>query len=414
MKIWIVNHYATPPSLSGLVRHYYFTKYLKEKGNDVKLFSSSYVHNTNINFINDKSLFKNITVDMINYTFVKTRTYKKNNWRRILNMLEFPLNMWRISKIFNRPDIIYASSPSPFSVVIAILIGKKYKIPVITEIRDLWPQTIVDVTKFTERNLIIKLLFVLEKWIYKNSDSIVFTMEGGKNYIVDKKWNKDIDLNKIYHINNGVDLEEFEFNKLNFKVEDKDLKSDKFKVIFTGSVRKVYDLEKIVEVARELKNRTSNILILIYGDGTEKERLVNLCKKYNLENIVFKGKVEKKYIPYILSCSDLNLLHLIDVDILKYGSSWNKLFDYLASGKPILCDVNANFNIMLKQEVGIITEDQRIKTLVDSIIKIYEMKKTNIEKYNEYCDNARKLVKEYDYRNLTNKLENIFLNLKGD
>ncbi len=364
MKIWIINHYATPPSLSGLVRHYYFTKHLKEKGNDVKLFSSSYVHNTNINFINNKSLFKNITVDNIDYTFVKTRTYKKNKRKKA--------KFIRIRKNFSRKS------------------------------KNKW-------------NLIIKLLFILEKWIYKNSNSIVFTMEGGKNYIIDKKWDKEIDLNKIYHINNGVELEEFEFNKLNFKIEDKDLKSDKFKVIFTGSIRKVYNLEKIVEVAKKLKNRKSNILILIYGDGTEKEKLVNLCKEYNLENIIFKGKVEKKYIPYILSHSDLNLLHLIGADILKYGSSWNKLFDYLASGKPILCDVNANFNIMSKKEVGIITENQKIETIVDSIIKIYEMEKNNIEKYNEYCNNAKNLVKEYDYRNLTNKLENIFFkNLKGD
>ena len=76
MKIWIINHYAIPPSMGGLVRHYYFSKYLQEKGHEVKIFTSSKIHNTNINIIQDKKLFKEQEIDGIKYTFVKNSYYK--------------------------------------------------------------------------------------------------------------------------------------------------------------------------------------------------------------------------------------------------------------------------------------------------------------------------------------------------
>ena len=58
MNVWIVNHYAIPPSMGGLVRHYYFSKYLQKKGHSVKIFTSSKIHNTDINMIRDKSLYR--------------------------------------------------------------------------------------------------------------------------------------------------------------------------------------------------------------------------------------------------------------------------------------------------------------------------------------------------------------------
>ena len=76
MNIWIVNHYAIPPCWGGLVRHYYFSKYLTEKGHHVKIFTSSKIHNTDINMIKDKSLFVEQEIDGVEYTFVRSRDYK--------------------------------------------------------------------------------------------------------------------------------------------------------------------------------------------------------------------------------------------------------------------------------------------------------------------------------------------------
>ena len=256
MNVWIVNHYAIPPSMGGLVRHYYFSKYLQKNGHTVKIFTSSKIHNTDINMIRDKSLYKEEIVDGIEYTFVKSRDYKGNGLQRILNMVELPFQMWKTMKLFfkkEKPDVIYTSSPDLFVAFFALVFGRKKKIPVVVEVRDLWPESIVEYKRMSRKNPVIQVLYQLEKWIYKKADRLIFTMPGGKEYIKDKGWDKAIDLRKVHHINNGVDLEEFEYNKRNNHVCDEDLESNDKKIVYVGSIRLANNLGQLIKAAKVLK-----------------------------------------------------------------------------------------------------------------------------------------------------------------
>ena len=276
MNIWIVNHYAIPPSMGGLVRHYYFSKYLQKKGHTVKIFTSSKIHNTDINMIKDRSLYREEMEDGVEYTFVRSRDYKGNGMDRVINMMDLPFKTWKAMKLFykkQKPDVIYTSSPDLFVALFALRFGRKYKIPVVVEVRDLWPESIVEYNKISRKNPIIQILYQLEKWIYKKADQLIFTMEGGKEYIRDKGWDKVVDLKKVNHVNNGVDLEEFEENYKKYQINDSDLMNDStFKVVYVGSIRQVNNLGTLVDAAKYLKDDKS-IQILIYGDGTEKKKL---------------------------------------------------------------------------------------------------------------------------------------------
>lgn len=120
-------------------------------------------------------------------------------------------------------------------------------------------------------------------------------MEGGKDYIREKGWEKKVSLDKIENLNNGVDLEEFDRNRETFRLDDPDLLDDEtFKVVYTGSIRLVNNLGKIVEMAEYMKEHGEDkIKFLLYGDGTEREKLIKLCQEKGLDNIKFPGKVEK-------------------------------------------------------------------------------------------------------------------------
>lgn len=402
MKIWIINHYAIPPSMGGLVRHYYFTKFLKEKGHDVKLFSSSMIHNSSVNMITDKSLFLEKNMDGVEYTFVRTSDYKGNGISRIINMLQFPVRIWKVCKKLEKPDVIYVSSPDPFTALSAIIMGKVYHVKKILEVRDLWPESIVQYNSISKKNIVVQILYQLEKWLYCKADKIVFTMEGGYRYIQDKGWDKKIDKNKVYNLNNGVDLEEFEYNRNNYKVDDPDLHDDNlFKVVYTGSIRKVYNMDMIVECANQLKD-IPNIKFLIWGDGTEKVQLMEKCKGLGLSNIVFKGQVEKKYIPYILSKADINLMHWRKTELVHYGCSLNKLFEYLAAGRMIVSDVKNEYDLLERFNCGIVTDEQNEEDLCEAILLCRNMSQ---EEKNTYYQNMNVCIKQYDFKALTEKLE---------
>lgn len=88
MRVWIVNQTAVPPSMGGLVRHYYFSKYLRKDGHDVRIFTGSHVHNTEKNMIDNNDLYLEKEVDGIPYTFVRIRDYVGNGKDRILSMIK--------------------------------------------------------------------------------------------------------------------------------------------------------------------------------------------------------------------------------------------------------------------------------------------------------------------------------------
>ncbi|KSV57490.1 glycosyltransferase family 4 protein [Acetivibrio ethanolgignens] len=405
MKVWIINHYAIPPSLGGLVRHYYFSKYLQEKGHEVKIFTASKIHNTDVNMITDNKSYIEKDMDGVIYAFVRTSDYKGNGIDRIINMLQFPIRIWSVCRKFEKPDVIYTSSPSPLTAVSAVIMAKVLKVKKVVEIRDLWPESIVEYNEISRRNPIIQILYQLEKWLYKNADELIFTMEGGKKYIKERGWAKEINPQKIYHINNGVDLEEFEYSREHFQIEDEDLENeDIFKVVYAGSIRKVNNLEILIESARLLKQEKSNIKFLIWGDGNEKQELEKQCNKLKLKNIVFKGKVEKKYIPYIVSKADVNFMHGKYTGIMRFGCSSNKLFDYLAAGKTILTDINPSYNLVEKYHCGVTIEGDEPEKIVE---KLLELEKERVFLQEKYENNAKELSKKYDFKLLTNKLEEI-------
>ena len=223
-------------------------------------------------------------------------------------MLEFPVRIQQAVKHFakngEKPDVIYTSAPTIFAAGSALIAAKRLKVPCVVEIRDIWPESIVEYKGMSRKNPIILALYQLEKWLYKNADRLIFTMEGGKDYIREKGWEKKVSLDKIENLNNGVDLEEFDRNRETFRLDDPDLLDDEtFKVVYTGSIRLVNNLGKIVEMAEYMKEHGEDkIKFLLYGDGTEREKLIKLCQEKGLDNIKFPGKVEKKlYSVYFVS-----------------------------------------------------------------------------------------------------------------
>lgn len=414
-EIWIFHHYATPPTMSGLTRAYDFSKQLINMGYNCTIFSSAYLHYSNENLITDKSLFKEILYNDVKFAFIRTTAYKNSKIRRGFNILSYYWNLFKVSRLYyeknGKPDVIIGSSAHPLAALAAIKLGKKYKCESIVEIRDLWPESLVAYGIMRKNNPLLRLFYAAEKWMYKKADKLIFTMEGGKDYIIEQGWDKEqggsIDINKVYHVNNGVDLEVFNYNKEQYSIEDDDLEDEiTFKVIYTGSIRLVNNIKSIVDAADEIKKSgVENIKFIIYGDGSDKILLENYCIDNNIDNVVFKGYVDKKYIPYILSKSDLNIIHFEQNKIKKYGASLNKMFEYFASGKPTISDCQFNYDLIIKYKAGIVIDGADAKSLANEIVNV---KNKNSDDYSTMCDNAIKAAKDYDFKQLAIKLINVF------
>lgn len=405
--IWIFNHYATNMFYSKIGRHHSYARYLIESGYDVKIFCASSLHKGGENVISDGKLYTCNSADGIEYVFVKARDYVGNGKGRILNIIDYYQNLMKIYKRFEKPDLIIGSSVHPLACVAAIKVSRKYKCRVIAEIRDLWPASLIEYGVIKRKGIADVILSGLEKWIYKKANSVIMTWPGGRQYIHDRGWSRQIPDEKVYHLSNGVELSDFKKNTIASADElDEDLKlNDKFKVVYTGTIGAVNNIGVLVRAAKVLKDRSDNkVQILIYGKGNELEKLTEQAKTEGLDNIVFKGFVPRNVVPAVLSYADCTILHNSSTGLNKYGQSQNKFFEYLAAGKPILMTYSVGYSICKERNCGIELDEQLPETIADGI---EYFSKLSPEQYAIYSKNAKETAEIYDYNALSKKLIDI-------
>lgn len=407
MRIWLINHYAVPPQYYPLARPSLFARNLIKMGHEVTIIAASTVHNSDKNLIKGKEDVKKIIDDGIPYILIKCSDYQGNGLSRVVNILEFAKKLPRVLDTLDKPEAIVSTSFDPLSCYVGIKYAKKHGIKAIAEIADLWPETLVSYNGVNPKNPLVICLRYVEKNIYTKSDRIVFTMEGAYDYIVEQGWENEVPRKKVAYINNGIDLEQFEYNRVHYQIEDDDLKNPStFKVVYAGAIRKVNNLSLLIDAAKCVKNK--DVRFLIWGDGDDLERLRERVVKEDILNVVFKGRVQKKYIPYITSCADLNIAHGQYSPILRFGLSMNKMFDYLAAAKPILVDFHSPYDPAIDCGAAIESEDNSAEAIAIAVDKIADM---TIQDRELLSKNAYIGAKKYDFSNLSKRLLEIICSI---
>lgn len=411
-EIWIINHHASDMFFQNGGRHYALAKYLNRMGYTPTVFCSNAVHGKGEYYFDEKYLWHRVVAKEIgtSFVFVRSRKYTGNGKDRILGMVDFYINMQRTAgqyeKIHGRPDVIIGSSVHPLAILAGEKLARKYRVKCIAEVRDLWPESIFAYYPETAEKFYAELLYKGEKYLYDKADSVIMTWPGGVDYIREKGWTGSKDESRYYHLSNGVDLEEFNRCRKENIYSDPDLADESaFKFVYTGSVRKVNNIGMIVDAARILSQKNNkNIKILIFGDGDELQNLKYRCWEADIDNVVFKGKVEKKYIPSILSQCDCTLMHNTSTVLDKYGQSQNKFFEYLAAGKPVLMTYSVGYSICKAEACGIEVEVQNPTNIAAAMEKIAGLPE---DERTRMGFNARETSGKFDYKLLAEKLEEI-------
>lgn len=399
--MWIVNEYNFPNAFKS--RQTNLCRQLILRGYDAYIVSGSVENKSGRNILLKKEKFRFVETDEAKGYLINTSSYRRN-FERVLVALQFQRRLWNLRNELPMPDVIVSDFAGLFGNIF-LRWKKKYGTKVIYDILDLWPEGFVDMGYLKKNSLITKVLYNMEHKSYREADGIIFSFQGGRDYIIDKGWSKetggDVDTSDIGYLNNGIDLESVYEQNDKWILDDPDLDSDKFKVVYLGSISAFNGLDVLVETARELHERkVQDVLFLVYGCGNQEEQLKNMAKDYNLKNIKFKGPVDKKYAMNLLSRSDLNLFTFVNTPLLKYGVSPNKLFMYFASGKPVLSMIKPKYDLVQEKKCGISVENDS-KIVADAIMQFRRM---DNEQYQMYCENARKTAIEYDYKKLVNCL----------
>lgn len=406
--IWIVNYYSTPPKYDTHLRHLKFSEYLQEAGYNVTIFSSGFLRDDNIDLVGNSGKFKKVSYGVHNFVHIKVRHYKGNGLDRMFSIFQFAWRIFYLRKQFDKPDIILHNIHAPFDYPISWCV-KKLKAKYLVEAWDLWPESFVTFGLLSAKNPIIKWAYSKERKLYERADKIIFSFEGGLDYLKNKKWTKStggkIEESKVNYINNGVSIDEFNSNITLYSLNDNDIESDViFKIVYLGSIRLVNDVKQLIDAVSLLK-KYKDIRLLIYGDGDQREILIQYCNDNSINNVIFKEKrIPLSFVPYVLSHSNINILNY-QKGFGKYGISAGKLFQSLASGKPIICNVPIAYDdVITNNNLGLADNLDNPEKYAKAILKIYNM---NDEDYESMCERVQDTAKHFDFKILSDNLINV-------
>lgn len=275
------------------------------------------------------------------------------------NYISFVVSGWFYSLVArNRPDVILNYEISPITqCLVGIWLGRKFKIPVISYILDLWPESFQEVTGNSSK-LIEKILGSLVNYVYKQSEVILTSSETFVLSIAKRGIPRDkISFWPQY-------AEDFYFS--NDSINSNMLPDNgKTLITFAGNMGVAQGLDILIPVAHQLREQSFSFCFVLIGDGRDKNRLQNLVESESLQNyFMFIGRKPCQMIPAYLASSDAGLL------ILKKSKIFSmtipaKLQTYMACGVPIIGSVDGEAQDIIKQSgAGLVADAEDVDQLV--------------------------------------------------
>ena len=398
-RIWIVNYYTGTPDNATNPRYLQFTHYFQQAGYDVITFNASYRPGAPGELIEGDGMFEEHQYGEHRFVHIRCPRYEGNGLKRMYSIWAFAWWLFRHCKEFEKPDVILHNIHTPFDYQI-VWTAKKLKAKYIAEAWDLWPEDFVTFGLASRKNPVLQFFYWVEKKLYYHADQLVFTFLGAFDYLKRKGWTKEtggkIDMSRVHYINSGIDLEQFDKDKYAYPRADKDINAtDIIKVIYLGSINKSNHVHTLIEAAKLLQ-KNPRYRFFIYGNGADRNELEKKVAEEAITNVTFKEeRIPLCEVAWVVNQATVNVMNY-EKGFGHMGVSSGKLWQYLAAGKPIVCNIDIAYDdVITDNNLGIAHDIETAEEFAYSIQALAEQPK---EEYNAMCLRVREAVKRFDYK----------------
>ena len=410
LNIWTVSQFASTPDIPGMQRTYQYAKTFAEMGHHVTFWRSSYNHWGKKETITDGKPYAIQKESNFNIIRLKTRAlYSKNNYKRFLNMLSFANSLLTTSKSINPiPDVVIGAYPSPFAALASYMIAKRYGAKFILEIGDLWPQVWVERKAFPRYHPFIMILFAVEKYLHKRTHNFVSSLP----YVIDYLKERDVQGFRFSWIPNGSNLNDFKLigkqDASSGSVSDildamnQERQQGKLNVVYIGGIGVGNRVDCIVKAAKILRDHGENKFhFTIIGDGHTRNDIIQYVSDNNLDSVKVWSPIVRKSVPMVLKSADIGILCLHNNPIYRYGVNLNKLYDYMATGLPVVFSANVRNNLVEEYKTGITVPPSDPDSIASALNKLSSM---SVEERQIMGERGRRAIAEdYDVKKLAKK-----------
>ncbi len=381
----------------GGTRSYEMAKRLVKRGHEVHMITTWRESDCRKDWFREE--IEGIIIHWLPVPYSNLMSYRK----RIAAFFKYALKAGKKAQSING-DVIFATS-TPLTISIpAVAAKKKLNVPMVFEVRDLWPELPI-VIGALKNPLLIYLAKKLELYSYRHADSIVALSPGMATGIASTGYNKD----DIETITNSADLDLFSpdasksdsFRKNYSEIGDGPI------VLYAGSLGVINDLSYLVKLAAKTLSLNSSVRFVIFGNGAEWKKVNSLAEKLGVlnKNLFMYPSIAKVDLISAFCAATISTSLFIDLKEMEANSA-NKFFDTLASGTTaainyggwqaeLLHEYNAGFRL-----------NRDVEAASHSLVRLLN----DPEKLNVMAKNARKLaISHFSRDDLALRLEKVLV-----
>jgi len=279
-----------------------------------------------------------------------------------------------------RPDVVVATSPQLLCAAAGHLLAKRFGAPLVMEVRDLWPESLVAVGATRHSSALVSALEKLARGLYRRASHLVTITEAQRTAIL----GEGIPPQRVTVIPNGVDGEFLAHPSM----RDARAKSE-FVVTYIGTLGMAHKLETVLEASRLLREEKS-IRFRIVGEGARRAALEARARELKLDNVEFCGEQPRGEVPRWIAESDVCLVLLRRTEVFLTVVP-SKMLEIMAVGRPIILGVEGEARMLLERaRAGLAIQPESAEQLVSAILTL----QANAELAAQLGANGREFVRQ--------------------
>jgi glycosyltransferase involved in cell wall biosynthesis len=293
------------------------------------MFTNSYCHFTHTERLDHGEKWRVEEVDGIRVVWLRTIHYTGNGVGRGMNMVSNTWRSFQAARTFSDvPDVVIGPSVPLLCGWAAMKLAEWNDAAFVFEVRDVWPFALAADGGISKRGPVYLAFRYIEKLLYRKAARISAVLPFIFDHVADSGGNPE----KVTWIPNGVDLDRFS----GFDEYDggKDLP---LVAMYVGGFGASQDIASILKAARILQEKgNGKYRFVLVGNGVKRPECEREAAKWGLNGVEFRDPVPKRDVPRLQMEADILIASLIGTASFSFGMNSNKIYDYLASARPML------------------------------------------------------------------------------
>lgn len=344
MKIWFVEIGEPLPVETDQRPHRYgnFCRYLAARGHSVTWWASGYSHMPKKHFVEETK-----KIEIFGYTLwmIKSKGYNKNvSVDRILHNKKFAKDFYELAQSEDKPDVIVCPIPTIENASVCLKLSKQWRIPIVADIRDEWPDELINLLppkfRWLGKLILFGSVLKMKKFCSEVTGIMGVTrrqVEFGLKYAQREFSDRDFIFPLGYP---ELQIEESQLHEAKKRLKF-DFSKYKTNICFFGTLGRYFEFDSLAYVAKKMPD----VGFIVAGEGDKKEELTH--KLRNLPNVFLPGWLNSAEIKYVAKRSDIGLAPYVGSESF---SMPNKIFEYMSNGLIICTSLKGEILDLLKRE----------------------------------------------------------------